>query len=341
MFRGMKMRISRFTVAALLLAAVACSLPPREQIRVVGSSTVYPFIATAAEQFGRATEHATPIVESTGTGGGLKLFCAGIGEKFPDIANASRAIKPKERELCAENGVTSIREIPIGFDGIVIARAKGEAELNLSRKQLFTALAKQLPRNDGSGLQPNPYTHWNEISPELPSIPIRVYGPPPTSGTRDAFVELVMEIACEAEPAFVAAYPDKEHRKRQCHQLREDGHFIDAGENDNIIVQKLRSNPNALGIFGYSFLEQQRDVVQGMRIEAVKPDFAEIAKGRYTISRSLYVYVKEQHYTVIPGLEAFVHEIISPQASGAEGYMTLKGLIPLPPKAKVEGQLSE
>lgn len=311
----------------LTLLLISCAIPPRSQIRIVGSSTVYPFIATAAEQFGRATEFATPIVESTGTGGGIKLFCGGIGEEFPDIVNASRPMKGKERKLCAKHGVHEIDEIALGFDGIVIARDRDGKQLNLTRNELFLALAYEIIGPDGT-LVANPHTHWNHINPNLPALPIRVYGPPPTSGTRDAFVELVMEHACVDEGAFIAKYPEKSERARKCHRLREDGHFIDAGENDNIIVQKLKSNVDALGIFGYSFLDQQKDAVHAMLIEGISPEFQNIANGSYTISRSLYVYVKPQHYQLIPGLKEFVREIQSEQASGAEGYMTLKGLIP-------------
>jgi len=320
----------RIAIITLLTGALiaACTMPPRQQIRIVGSSTVYPFIAAAAEQFGRATDFATPIVEATGTGGGFKLFCAGVGEAFPDIANASRPIKDAERDLCAKAGVKEITELAIGYDGIVLAKLKQGQPLDISREQLFRALAKELPDADGK-LVENPYTRWSEIDPALPDTEIAVYGPPPTSGTRDAFVELVMEPACIELPAFVAAYPDKEIRKNECHQLREDGHFVDAGENDNIIVQKLKSNEEALGLFGYSFLDQQRDALQGMKIEGVLPEFDRIASGDYKISRSLYIYIKDAHRPLVPGITEFVEEVKSERASGPEGYMTLKGLIPL------------
>jgi phosphate transport system substrate-binding protein len=306
----------------------ACALPPRQQIRAVGSSTVYPFVASAAEQFGRTTDFATPIVEATGTGGGFKLFCEGIGPQYPDLANASRPIKDAERELCAQHGVTEIREIPIGFDGIVLAHVKDAPPVNLTKRALFLAMALKVPRN--GKLVDNFYERWNQIDPKLPDTEIAVYGPPPTSGTRDAFVELVMHEECEHFPEYTVAYADKEERKTRCGLLREDGHFIDAGENDNIIVRKLESNRTALGIFGYSFLEQNLSIVSGSLIDGVKPTFENIADGHYGISRSLYVYAKEQHIGMIPGIEEFLEELTSPTAIGREGYLSLKGLIPLP-----------
>ena len=325
---------NRSLIAFTLLASIgllACSLPQRKQLWIVGSSTLYPFIATAAEQFGRSGAYPTPIVEANGTGGGIKLFCEGVGLKTPDIVNASRPMKEKEVALCAKNGVNpkEIAEFAIGFDGIVLANLKSSARYRLSREQLFKALAKQLP--DASGkLAANPYQRWNEIDASLPDSPIEIYGPPPTSGTRDAFAELVMESSCKDLPAFVAVYPNEDTRKEQCKLLREDGRFIDAGENDNIIVQKLQHNPEALGVFGYSFLEQNADTLQGSLIEGVAPEFNAIAEGRYSISRSLYLYVKKQNTTKIKGLGAFLREVMSEEASGAEGYLALKGMIPLP-----------
>jgi len=312
----------------ILAGMVACTIPPRQQIRIVGSSTVYPFVAAAAEQFGRNTDFPTPIVESTGTGGGLKLFCAGVGPTYPDMANASRAIKSKEKKLCADAGITDIREIPLGFDGIVLANPKRATRYHLTKKQIFLALAKQVPQ--AGRMVENPYRRWNDIDPALPDRVIEVYGPPATSGTRDAMVELIMHESCVADPAFIQAYSDEDLRKEQCAQLREDGRFIDAGENDNIIVQKLDNNPEALGIFGYSFLEQNAQKMQGSIIDGAEPTFAAIANGSYGVSRSLYVYVKGEHIGVIPGVAEFADALQDPAAVGPEGYMTLKGLIPLP-----------
>lgn len=327
--------------ALLIMLAItvftACSLPPRQQVWIVGSSTLYPFVATAAEQFGRSGNFLTPIVEATGTGGGIKLFCEGEGLKYPDIANASRPMKDKEITLCNANGVKEITEFAVGFDGIVLANLKSAQRYHLTRKQIFLALAKQLPNAEGK-LTPNPYRRWKEISPELPDIAIEVYGPPPTSGTRDAFAELVMESQCKEDPAFIAAYPNEDTRKEQCKLLREDGPFIDAGENDNIIVQKLQHNDHALGIFGYSFLEQNADSLQGSIIESYDPTFQNIAEGMYPISRSLFMYVKTSHYQKIAGLRAFMKEMLSDEATGAEGYLAYKGLIPLPEEAHQQNQ---
>lgn len=313
----------------LVILLAACSLPPRKQIWIVGSSTLYPFIATAAEQFGRSTDFLTPIVEATGTGGGIKLFCEGHGNKHPDIANASRPIKDKEIALCKSHGVNEITEFSIGFDGIVLANLKSARRYHLTREQLFKALAKQIADKKGN-LQLNTYKYWQEIDVSLPNIPIEIYGPPPTSGTRDAFVELVMEPQCKDQPAFIKAYPNEDIRKEQCKLLREDGPFIDAGENDNIIVQKLKHNNDALGIFGYSFLEQNADVLQGSIIESQEPTFQNIAAGQYPISRSLFLYIKNDRLNEIAGLKEFLAEVLSDNATGAEGYLSYKGLIPLP-----------
>ncbi|MGB4106264.1 MAG: substrate-binding domain-containing protein [Alphaproteobacteria bacterium] len=299
-----------------------------EQIHIVGSSTVYPFATTIAEEFGKTTENASPIVESTGTGGGLKLFCGGVGDTFPDIANASRAIKDSERKLCAENGVKDITEIKIGFDGIVLANARKSPVFDLTKDQIFAALAKQVVVE--GKLVDNPYKMWNEIDPTLPAVKIEVYGPPTTSGTRDAFVELVMEKACADKDAFKAIWTDEDERKKNCHLMREDGAFIEAGENDNLIVQKLKSNPDALGIFGYSFLEENEDSVHGSKVGGIAPAFETIADGSYPVSRALFMYVKDAHVSVTAGLDAFIQEAVSEKAAGPEGYLAAKGLIPLP-----------
>jgi phosphate transport system substrate-binding protein len=302
----------------------------RDQIRIVGSSTVYPFATKVAEQFGRKTRFKTPVIESTGSGGGFKLFCAGLGVRHPDISNASRAIKPSEIELCARNGVTEITEVKIGFDGIVIANQKGADVYDLSRRDLYLALAKEVPDGDG-GIQPNPYQSWHEIDPNLPEAEIEVFGPPPTSGTRDAFVELVMEPGCKEFEAVAALEDQDEDRfKEVCQRIREDGRYIEAGENDNLIVQKLGANPAALGIFGFSFLDQNRDVVQGSRVEGIEPTFDNIASGEYPVSRPLFFYVKDAHVGVIPGIKEYVQEFLSDGASGPEGYLADIGLIPLP-----------
>ena len=324
----MKKTFAIAAVATLALSAAAHA--QRDQIRVVGSSTVYPFTTKAAEQFGKTTKFKTPVIESTGTGGGFKLFCAGVGPQHPDLTNASRAIKQSEQETCAKNGVTDITEVKVGFDGIVIASKKGAAPLKLTRRHVYLALAKNIPGSNGK-MAPNPYKTWNQIDKSLPNRKIEVLGPPPTSGTRDAFVELVMEEGCSTFPAIKAAKKDDEDWfKQACHTIREDGAFIPAGENDNLIVQKLVSNPNALGIFGYSVLEENEDKIQGSLIDGVVPTFENIASGKYPVSRPLFVYVKNAHVGVIPGISEFVAEYTSDKAMGQEGYLADIGLIPLP-----------
>jgi phosphate transport system substrate-binding protein len=322
------------SVTALAVFFMPGIAQARDKIHIVGSSTVYPFTTTVAEEFGKTTDFSAPIVESSGTGGGLKLFCGGAGDDFPDIANASRAIKDTERKQCEENGVKDITEIKIGYDGIVLANAKKSFQFDLTKEQIFNALAKKVVK-DGA-LVANPYKNWNEIDPSLPAEKIEVYGPPTTSGTRDAFVELVMEKACTGLAEFKAAFPDDDARKKECHLIREDGHYIEAGENDNLIVQKLRSNEHALGIFGYSFLEQNSDAVHGAKIAGIAPAYAAIADGTYSISRPLFIYVKNAHIGSVPGLLEFAEEFVSDKAAGPDGYLSIKGLISLPNKELIE-----
>ena len=322
------MKLGTFSVVLLGLA-LASPAQARDQIRIVGSSTVFPFSTAVAEQFGKTTDFPTPVVESTGSGGGLKLFCGGVGLEHPDITNSSRRIKASEVELCATNGVTDIVEVKVGFDGIVIANARASARLSLTKEQIFRALAKQVPQ-DGK-LVDNPYQKWSDIDPSLPATKIEVLGPPPTSGTRDAFVELAMEGGAKSIPMLKALKDsDKDAFKAAAHSIREDGAYVEAGENDNLIVQKLEANPNALGIFGFSFLDQNSDRVQGSLVEGVEPTFENIAAGSYGVSRSLYFYVKKAHVGVVPGIEEFITEFTSEKAAGEEGYLADKGLIPLP-----------
>jgi len=298
-------------------------------VRVVGSSTVYPFTTVVAEEFGKSG-FKSPIVESTGTGGGFKLFCGGVGENFADVANASRAIKDSEKELCAKNGVTDITEIKIGYDGIVLANKAKSVRFNVTKQQIFLALARKVPVN--GKLVDNKYKSWNEIDKSLPAKKIEVYGPPPTSGTRDAFAEMVMDEACEKIPEFASAYTDKDERRKNCQLIREDGVFIEAGENDNLIVQKLINNPDALGIFGYSFLEENENQIQGSLIAGVEPGFDTISSGKYSIARPLYIYVKNANMAVTKGLAEFVKEYVSDKALGATGYLSFKGLVPMKPE---------
>ena len=318
-------------ISALAVVAMTGAAEARDQIRIVGSSTVYPFSTTVAEQFGKTTSFfKTPVVESTGSGGGFKLFCAGIGVKHPDITNASRAIKSSEIEKCRTNGVIDITEVKIGYDGIVVANSKVAKVMKITRKQLFLALAKDVPASEGV-FKPNPYTKWSEIDPSLPDVKIEVLGPPPTSGTRDAFAELALEGGCKAFDWIKALKKtDKSKYKGVCHGIREDGAYVEAGENDVLIIRKLEENANAFGVFGFSFLDQNIDRVQGSLIEGKEPSFDNIADGTYPISRPLFFYVKNAHADTIPGIREYVAEFTSEKAWGEDGYLSDKGLIPMP-----------
>jgi len=325
------LRFLSLTVSVFLLfvsSALAFKAAPRNHIQIVGSSTVYPFTAVIAEAFGRDTKFRTPIVESTGTGGGFKLFCSGVGFNYPDFSNASRKIEPSEIKKCAENGIEGIVEIKIGYDGIVLANSVAGTKYNLTKEQIFLALAQQVPSKDGK-LIANPYQKWQDIDAKLPAINIAVYGPPTTSGTRDAFVELVMEEPCSKMKEFVDAFSDSKIRKKKCHVIRSDGKFIEAGENDNLIVQKLKNDNNALGIFGFSFLEENHDTIQSAIINNVVPSFANIVSGAYPVSRPLFIYFKKEHLNLVLGMQEFVQEIVSKNTIGADGYLLQKGLIPL------------
>ncbi|GAA5443821.1 protein SphX [Microbulbifer sp. NBRC 101763] len=327
----MNKQILATSLAALTLATSQVAMAARDYISVVGSSTVYPFTTTVAERFSRATQFKTPVVESTGTGGGMKLFCQGVGESTADITGASRRIKQSELEMCNGNGVDVV-EVQIGYDGIVLANAKKAAPFELSRKDIFLALAKEVPNPNGSEtLVANPYKTWKDVNPALPNTKIEVLGPPPTSGTRDAFAELAMEGGCKKFGWIKAMKKkDKSAYKAICHNVREDGAYVEAGENDNLIVNKLVANPNALGIFGFSFLDQNADKVQGSLIEGQAPTFDSIADQSYPVSRPLFIYVKKAHADVVPGIKQFLAEFTNERTWGDEGYLTDKGMIPLP-----------
>ncbi len=339
--------------ATLILATTSVTAVSRDYISIVGSSTVYPFATVVAESFGKSTKYKTPKIESTGSGGGLKLFCAGVGVEHPDITNASRRIKKTEVDRCTNNGVKEIIEVKIGYDGIAIANAKTASLFKLSRKDLYLALAKQVPGPNGK-LIDNPYKTWKDINPTLPNTKIEVLGPPPTSGTRDAFSELVLGAGAKTFtdlktlrkakgetpvkalmaklgiPLSIYNKKGKKVFKAVAYSVREDGAYIEAGENDNLIVQKLVANPDALGIFGFSFLEQNGDKVQGSIIDGVAPAFESIADGSYPVSRPLFFYVKKAHVGKIPGIKGYLAEFTSNKAWGDEGYLTDKGLIPMP-----------
>lgn len=316
---------------AALVGGTVFAQAGRDYVYIVGSSTVYPFATVVAERFGRGSEFKTPKVESTGSGGGLKLFCDGIGVDYPDVANSSRAIKQSEIDACAGNGVDEIIEVKIGYDGIVIANAVTSQTISLTRKDIFLALAKEVPGDVEGELIENPYLTWNDVNAALPDLKIEVLGPPPTSGTRDAFVELAMEGGCKAIPwVSELKNSDGDRFKAVCHTIREDGAFIEAGENDNLIVQKLEANPSAFGIFGFSFLDQNGEKVKGAAVDGTVPTFDAIADGDYPVSRPLYFYVKKAHVDVIPGLRGYLREFTSARAWGDEGYLTDRGLIPMP-----------
>ncbi len=320
-----------FTSIVSLCAMVVLASSPaqaRDQIRIVGSGTVYPFSTLAAEQFGQNGTFKTPIVEATGTGGGFKLFCEGTGENTPDINNASRRIKDSELEFCTKNGVTGVSEFIIGYDAIVLANKKGAPEFDLTKKQLFMALARELPDKDGK-LVKNPYNTWKEVDATLPDLPIIVYGPSTVSGTRDTFADLVMDKGCERVEAFTKAVPDEKQRSNACKMIREDGKYIESGEDYNILIQKIVSDERALAVFGYSFYEQNMAKIQASRIEGIEPSLATVEASFYGIARRLYMYVKTQHVGTVPGIAEFVQEVVSDNAISQEGYLVSKGLLPL------------
>ncbi len=319
-----------------LLALGACgdnagSQAPRNGIWAAGSSTVFPFSTRVAENFARTSGGAAPRVEALGTGGGIQAFCQGVGPSTPDIANASRQMKKSEYALCQQNGVIDIVEIQIGFDGIVVATARTGAEFNLRLQDLYLGLAKEVP--GGAGFVANPSTTWQQVNPALPAQRIQVYGPPPTSGTRDAFLELGMAPGAALIPAMAAIKAsDADRFEGLSHTLREDNVWIDSGENDNAIVQTLTRTPGSLGVFGFSFLEQNLDTVRAETIDGVPPSIDTIADGTYPLARSLFIYVKKQHIGVTPGLQAFVQEFLSDASAGRGGYLQDRGLVPLTPE---------
>ena len=313
------------TASAVSLVAVAGAAQARDQISIVGSSTVFPYTQAVAEQFSSMTGAPSPVVESTGTGGGMQIFCGGVGEGFPDITGASRAMKKSEFERCTENGVTDVTEVLIGYDGLSLAQSKKGKPMDLTKKQIFLALASEVP--DGDKLVPNPHKKWSDIDKSLPDTEITVYGPPPTSGTRDAFVELAMHEGCEELDYF------KEHEdqvKEKCTPMRQDGPFIEAGENDNLIVQRIEADPNAVGIFGYSFLYENQDKLNGVKVGGTEPGFETIADGSYGLSRPLFIYIKNPHRKVIAGMDEFMTEYVSEESMGEDGYLHERGLVVLP-----------
>jgi phosphate transport system substrate-binding protein len=332
-----------FVIAAAVSLAMAGQATARDQIRIVGSSTVFPYTQAVAEEFANQTGSPSPVVESTGTGGGMKIFCQGVGEAFPDITGASRAMKPSEHALCAENGVADITEVMLGYDGLSLAVSRDStSNWALTETQIYLALAAQVPVN-GAWID-NPYRKWSDIDASLPAIEILAYGPPPTSGTRDAFVELVLHDGCKGLD-FVKAKAGELDKKafegwvtENCSRMRQDGPFVEAGENDNLIVQRLKADPNALGIFGYSFLYENEDALKGIPIDGVEPSPETIADFSYGAARPIFVYVKNAHRGVIPGLEEFLAEYVSDEAMGPDGYLVERGLTPLSDETRAEVQ---
>ena len=316
----------------LINLAFLGTINARDQINIVGSSTVYPFSTVVAETFGNKTGIKVPKIESTGSGGGMKLFCKGLGTSHPDITNASRRIKKSEFNKCKENGIDVV-EIKVGYDGIVIANSKKATLLNLTKRQIFLALAKQVPEGnkEGGNLVDNPNKKWSDIDPNLPNKKIEVLGPPPTSGTRDAFNELAIEGGCKTFPKLKAIKKqDKKKYKAICRAVREDGAFIEAGENDNLIVQKLVENESAFGVFGFSFLIENEDKIQGSTVDGMAPTMETIADKSYGVSRPLYFYVKLAHVDIIPGIREFLEEYTSEDSWGPGGYLEERGMIPMP-----------
>jgi phosphate transport system substrate-binding protein len=323
------MSFNKLSVSALALLAVsATAAAARDEIRIVGSSTVFPYTQAVAEQFANNTGAPSPIVESTGTGGGMKIFCGGIGEQHPDVTGASRAMKASEYELCQKNGVTEISEALIGFDGLSLAISRtNDFAWDLTLGEIYLALGAQVPV-DGEWAD-NPYTTWDQINPDLPAVEILAYGPPPTSGTRDAFVELAMHAGCEELDFVKNGGFDGDWVKENCSRMRTDGPFVEAGENDNLIVQRLDADSNAMGIFGYSFLYENLDNLKGVMIDGVDPSIETIADKSYPVSRPLYFYVKTAHRGVIPNLNEFIEEYMSEDALEAGGYLSDRGLVAL------------
>lgn len=327
---------SLFAAGALSLAAFSSPVEARDQIKIVGSSTVYPYAQAVAEEFAKKSRGKAPVLESTGSGGGMKIFCKGVGESHADITNASRAMKKSEWELCNKNGVKDITEVLIGYDGLSIALSRKGTDYDLTKVQIYKALAKKIPMN--GKLVDNPYKKWSDIDKSLPDQAILVYGPPPTSGTRDAFVELVFHKTCKGGklPFWAAQKKEldkqafKKLYKSECSAMRTDGQFVEAGENDNLIVQRLDSDPKALGIFGYSFLFENSDKLKPVEIKSVAPSMDTIGDGSYGISRPLFFYIKNAHRGVIPGMDNYVKEFVSSGAMGPDGYLAERGLVVLP-----------
>jgi len=324
---------------AILMAALFAGLAfagqaqARDQIKIVGSSTVYPFSSYVAEALGSTTKFKTPVVESTGSGGGMKLFCAGDGLDTPDFTNASRRMKDKEFETCLKNGVKDITEMVVGYDGIAIAQSKDAKPLNLTREEMMLAVAAEVPSKDGSHLVANPYHYWNEINAKLPHRKITIYGPPTSSGTRDAFEDMILKHLTKHMDVYTKLYhaDEKKNKKyKKYHEIRQDGVYVPSGENDNLIVQKLTKDTEALGIFGYSYLAENSDRIGAATVEGVAPAPETVQDGSYPLSRSLYFYIKHSHIKQVPGMMEYANMFMGEQMIGDSGECIDIGLISLP-----------
>lgn len=335
------MTFKKTSMALIASALLATTLSARDQVKIVGSSTVYPFASSVAEELGKGGKFPTPVVESTGTGGGLKLFCSGFSIDTPDIANASRRIKDKELQMCQENGVMSVSEALIGFDGIAIAQDSKVTGFNVTKAQLALAVAEEVPSADGKSLIKNPYKKWSDIDASLPNREITVYGPPKSSGTRDSFEELVLQHVFEKMPVYTDLFKAdaKTNKKYEKYSvIRTDGAYVEAGENDNLIVQKLTKNAAAIGIFGYSFLDENKDKVSGVTIDNIAPTSETIASGKYPVARSMYFYVKNSHVDQVPAIKEYVNLFMSEKMIGNDGILAEIGLIPLNDKIRAEAR---
>lgn len=306
----------------------------REYIYIVGSSTISPLVAAISEEFSRkksanSKQITTPVVESSGTKEGFRLFCQGVGKEYPDFVNASRPILPSELEECRKNGVSKPIAIKIGYDGIVIGNFVGNKKLNLTKKQIYQAIAQKIYDEKTQKLIPNPYKKWNQIAKNLPNVDILIYGPPKTSGTRDLFIDMLMSDICVSDPNFIKLYPNEENRKKECFKIRTDSHFIDSGENDNLIVKQLKNNKGAFGILGFNFLAVNRNIIQAVKIDGVNPSFSTISSKKYQLSRPLFIYLKREHLNLIDEIKEFTADIIDKKTIGKKGYLVHSGLVPL------------
>ncbi len=335
------MKFKKTYLAFITSALLISNLSAAEQLKIVGSSTVYPFSSSVAEEFGSTTKYPTPVVESNGSGGGIKLFCSGADINTPSIANASRQMKKSEFETCKENGVTDITEALIGFDGIVIAINSNTKSFNLSKEELALALAKEVPSKDGKTLIDNPYKKWSDINSSLPNSEIIVYGPPKSSGTRDSFEEMILQAVFSKMPVYTDLYKkdEKANKKYKAYsEIRTDGAYVESGENDNLIVQRLTKNEVAIGIFGYSFLTENKDKVAALSIDNILPTVENIASAKYPVARSMYFYIKNEHNKTNPALQEFANLFMSEKMIGEDGILTEIGLIPLNEKDRKNAQ---